>query len=359
MKSIVFICSLFVCVGFSSCDYFQTNRRLLPENEVINADSTRLAIINEFIEDEEDESFLYFQKAKTLKEIGEPEEAYKAIQKAIELDSMFSSYYFLCAELLNSNGDYSLAKEYCQRAESFGEQELELTYLSANLAAKTEDLITLVIKIAEIESVDPQYSELNYLNGVRYYLGKDTLKSIDLLSKFIKGRKDLHAYKILGELYLGTDELKKGLELDSIALSNYPNNTELLIRKANHLRSSGEDLESKLIFLNVLRLNSNNVEARLALVQIALKENNPIEGLNQLERLKSADSNKASVKSLEGDCYFMKRDYKNARLAYMDVLKQFPTDEYARKQISRINWRINNANSNIGTENNSNLAAPN
>lgn len=345
-------------MGFSSCEYFQANRRLLPENEALKGDSTRLAVINEFIEDEEDEPFPYYQKAKVLKEIGEVEEAYKAIQQAIALDSIQPAYHFLCAELLYGQKNYVRAKKYCQKAELLGEQVLEVTYLSANLAAKTEDLIPLVTKIAELESVDPLYSELRYLNGIRYYLGKDTVKAINLLSKFVKTQNDEHAFKVLGELYQAKGELDKGLEIDSIALSYYPKNTDLLLRKANHFLVLDENIKARQVFLEVLKDNPNNSDARFSLVEIALKLNDPEDGLRQLKKLNDPLRNQSKAKSLEGDCYFMKRDYKNARTAYLEVLKQNPQADHAQKQISRINWRIKNANSNISTENNSNLAAP-
>jgi len=193
------------------------------------------------------------------------EESFFTINNQIKLDLKSDTLYFIKVFAYDKYGLPSLPmiKEYV----NLSHYKTAMKLLHSNLNEAILELESSISTIKNNSSL-PYYQLSNIL-----YKQKNYIKSLELIKKALKIKKDKKYYYLLLDNYL---KLNKNEEIEKTLnkiLSSYPNDIKLLFFKANILFYKSQYKEASKILFKILQQKPNLKEANILMSKVLNKLN--------------------------------------------------------------------------------------
>lgn len=203
MKFIKLLLLISLSAFLISCKNKKDNSNNMPPiNELTYSSELQLSALNEAIEADPNNDYLYFKRADYFHGINNFRIAQNDIAKALRLDANVSSYWLLSAKINNELENIDQALSEAQKALELGNKEPIVYALLANCLLEKNDTITANQYIYKLSSLAPQMAELNYIEAKKSILKKDTLQSFLKYKLCIqKNPQFIEAYIDLMSLY--------------------------------------------------------------------------------------------------------------------------------------------------------------
>lgn len=333
-----FIFALFI---LSCSDKKQNSNKMPPINELNYSSELQLSALNEAIEADPNNDYLYYKRADYFYGINNFRIAQNDIVKAIRLEENVSAYWLLSAQINNEleNTDQSLAE--AQKALELGNTEPLLYALLANCLLEKNDTITANQYIFKLNAIAPQMAELNYIEAKKSILRKDTAQSFLKYKECIqKNPQYIEAYIALMSLYYNKQMYDSIMPLLIKAKRMRPCKPELFLYEGKFFESINKNKVAYAAYKEGLICDPQAMVLYKPLSEYYQKINNYKEAMSYLS--KWIEKNPFDAKSIikMGDYALKLNDNKGAITYYKNSLSIDTTNTYLRKEIERIEKSI-------------------
>lgn len=333
-----FIFALFI---LSCSDKKQNSNKMPPINELNYSSELQLSALNEAIEADPNNDYLYYKRADYFYGINNFRIAQNDIVKAIRLEENVSAYWLLSAQINNEleNTDQSLAE--AQKALELGNTEPLLYALLANCLLEKNDTITANQYIFKLNAIAPQMAELNYIEAKKSILRKDTAQSFLKYKECIqKNPQYIEAYIALMSLYYNKQMYDSIMPLLIKAKRMRPCKPELFLYEGKFFESINKNKVAYAAYKEGLICDPQAMVLYKPLSEYYQKINNYKEAMSYLS--KWIEKNPFDAKSIikMGDYALKLNDNRGAITYYKNSLSIDTTNTYLRKEIERIEKSI-------------------
>lgn len=342
MKIIKLACIFTFAIFLFSCSNKKENTNKMPSISELNYSSElQLSALNEAIEADPDNHYLYYKRADYFYGINNFRIAQNDIVKAIRLDENVSGYWLLSAQINNEleNTDQSLSE--AQKALELGNTEPLLYALLANCLLEKNDTITANQYISKLNAIAPQMAELNYIEAKKAIIRKDTAQSFLKYKACIqKNPQYIEAYISLMSLYYNKHMYDSIMPLLIKAKRMRPCKPELFLYEGKFFESINKDKVAYAAYREGLLCDPQAVVLYKPLSEYYQKTNNYKEAMSYLS--KWIEKHPADAKSIikMGDYALKLNDNRGAITYYKNSLSIDTTNTYLRKEIERIEKNI-------------------
>jgi len=312
-----------------------------PINELNYSSELQLSALNEAIEADPNNDYLYYKRADYFYGINNFRIAQNDIVKAIRLEENVSAYWLLSAQINNEleNTDQSLAE--AQKALELGNTEPLLYALLANCLLEKNDTITANQYIFKLNAIAPQMAELNYIEAKKSILRKDTAQSFLKYKECIqKNPQYIEAYIALMSLYYNKQMYDSIMPLLIKAKRMRPCKPELFLYEGKFFESINKNKVAYAAYKEGLICDPQAMVLYKPLSEYYQKINNYKEAMSYLS--KWIEKNPFDAKSIikMGDYALKLNDNRGAITYYKNSLSIDTTNTYLRKEIERIEKSI-------------------
>ena len=333
-----FIFALFI---LSCSDKKQNSNKMPPINELNYSSELQLSALNEAIEADPNNDYLYYKRADYFYGINNFRIAQNDIVKAIRLEENVSAYWLLSAQINNEleNTDQSLAE--AQKALELGNTEPLLYALLANCLLEKNDTITANQYIFKLNAIAPQMAELNYIEAKKSILRKDTAQSFLKYKECIqKNPQYIEAYIALMSLYYNKQMYDSIMPILIKAKRMRPCKPELFLYEGKFFESINKNKVAYAAYKEGLICDPQAMVLYKPLSEYYQKINNYKEAMSYLS--KWIEKNPFDAKSIikMGDYALKLNDNRGAITYYKNSLSIDTTNTYLRKEIERIEKSI-------------------
>lgn len=331
----------FVLFLFSCSNKKENVNKMPPINELSYSSELQLSALNEAIEADPDNHYLYFKRADYFYGINNFRIAQNDIVKAIRLDENVSGYWLLSAQINNEleNTDQSLSE--AQKALELGNTEPLLYALLANCLLEKNDTISANQYISKLNAIAPQMAELNYIEAKKAFLRKDTAQSFAKYKACIqKNPQYIEAYIALMSLYYNKHMYDSIMPLLIKAKRMRPCKPELFLYEGKFFESINKDKVAYAAYREGLLCDPQAVVLYKPLSEYYQKNNNYKEAMNYLSKWIEKNPNDAKSIIKMGDYALKLDDNRGAVTYYKNSLSIDTTNTYLRKEIERIEKNI-------------------
>lgn len=335
MKNIVF---LLVLALLTSCDYFtRTSMKIHPFSEG-EYDGNYLEYINEEIEDDEDNPYLYFLKSRFLLENNRLEEANTAINQSLVLDSSNVEYLKQKCFIEYEKGSYKKAVRFGEKAREGGGKELELYEKMVFAHNQLNNTIQADLYTKRIKNIAPDYPRLDFLIGMNYLNVSDTLDAIFYLKKAAKDQGyDEEVFGNLIQLLVKTKRVEEAKNYLDIALEKSPDNPDLVLQYANTQKQKGDNQEYELWMKKAFQTDTTRLDIAKELVDYYIDKGQRYTATSFAEELDSATFAKnKDYFNMMGDVYYARYINSKSEKYYNYSLQIDSTQSYVDDQLKKI-----------------------
>jgi|GEM_PF-4390044 len=200
-----YIFLLFTLLGFvlTSCGS-KNNETTIPDaSSVENLSEASLNVLNESIEDDPSNDFLYYKRALFYYRHQNFPKALIDINKAIELEDDKGDYYLLQGEVNYANGSLLVAKEAALKAESLLDNIPALMVLQSNIYLDLRDTLKYNAYINKTVQLIPFKADADFVMARKYLIDKDSVRSLNYFQSAVRKDPDyLPAYKEIIRIYM-------------------------------------------------------------------------------------------------------------------------------------------------------------
>ena len=332
---------IFALLILSCSDKKQDSNKMPPINELNYSSELQLSALNEAIESDPNNDYLYYKRANYFFGINNFRIAQNDILKAIRLDENVSGYWLLSAQINNEleNTDQSLAE--AEKALELGNTEPLLYALLANCLLEKNDTITANQYINKLNAIAPQMAELNYIEAKKSILRKDTAQSFLKYKACIqKNPQYIEAYIALMSLYYNKQMYDSIMPLLIKAKRMRPCKPELFLYEGKFFESINKNKVAYAAYQEGLLCDPQAMVLYKPLSEYYQKTNNYKEAMSYLS--KWIEKNPTDAKSIikMGDYALKLNDNRGAITYYKNSLSIDTTNSYLRKEIERIEKNI-------------------
>jgi tetratricopeptide (TPR) repeat protein len=325
-----------------SCSSKKENANKMPPiNELNYSSELQLSALNEAIEEDPNNHYLYYKRANYFYGINNFRIALNDIVKAIRLDENVSAYWLLSAQINNEleNTDQSLSE--AQKALELGNTEPLLYALLANCLLEKNDTISANQYIARLNAIAPQMAELNYIEAKKAIIRKDTTQSfLQYKSCIQKNPQYIEAYIALMSLYYKKHMYDSIMPLLIKAKRMRPCKPELFLYEGKFFESINKDKVAYAAYREGLLCDPQAVVLYKPLSEYYQKTNNYKEAMNYLSKwIEKHPSDAKSIIKM-GDYALKLNDNRGAITYYKNSLSIDTSNTYLRKEIDRIEKNI-------------------
>ncbi len=326
-----------VCL-LTSCDYFtRTSMKIHPFSEG-KYQENYLGYINEEIEDDEDNPYLYFLKSRFLLEQKKVDEANLAINQSLLLDSSNVEYLKLKCFIEYEKKNYKKAIEFGEKAREGGEKELELYEKMVFAHNQLNNTIQADLYTKRIKNIAPDYPRLDFLIGMNYLNVSDTLDAIFYLKKAATEQGyDEEVFGHLIKVLVKTNRIDTAKNYLDIALEKSPDDPDLVLQYAQTQKQKGDYQEYELWMKKAFSTDSTRLDIAKELVDFYIDKGQRYTATTFSEDLDSATfSANKDYFTLMGDVYYARYINSKSEQYYNYSLQMDSTQTYVQEQLSKI-----------------------
>ena len=306
-------------------------------NELNYSSELQLSALNEAIEADPDNHYLYFKRAEYFFGINNFRIAQNDIAKALRIEESTPSYWLLSAQINNELKNVDLSLSEAQKALELGDNTPLLYSLLANCLLEKNDTITANQYILKLQSIAPQMAELDYLEGRIFLLKKDTITSYSKYKSCIKKNPQyIDAYIELMILYYNKHMYDSIMPLLIKAKRMRPNNPELFLYEGKFYESINKSQVAFAAYNEGLLCDPQAMILYIPLSDYYAKQNNNKEAMNYMQKWLDKNPMDAAALIKMGE-YALKQNDKPAAVTYYKNSLLIDTSHvYLKKEIERI-----------------------
>ena len=300
-------------------------------------------------------SAIYYKLGESYYLRGSFHRGIQYIEKAIEIDSDNLPYYLVLADIYIAQQEYILAAEVYENMLENNPDVIEYYYETAHLykqigmmeadnlksflseengsSKQRKELQTKVTN--PLKKATLFYNKFEKSNGISEevsyekfsiysYLGKNT-EATKELNNLIKEYPKNPEYKVkLARFYYQIDENEKAVDyLENESKSN-PHESEYHMALAEMYKLEGNDKKSNEHLMAVFASPSYSIHNKVKIISGMLQSTDPNKrklALEMAKRTAASNADYPQAHSILGDAYYVNRDNKNARKAFLESLK--------------------------------------
>jgi tetratricopeptide (TPR) repeat protein len=336
--------SIFVAllITFFSCgNKKEKSNNMPPLTELTYSSELQLSSLNEAIETDPNNDYLYFKRADYFFGINNFRIAQNDISKALRLDGSISDYWLLSAKINNELENVDFALSEAQKALELGNTEPILYALLANCLLEKNDTISANQYIAKLSSIAPQMAELNYIEAKKSILRKDTAQTfLKYKSCIQKNPQYIEAYIDLMSLYYAKHMYDSIMPLLIKAQRMRPCKPELFLYEGKFFESIQKENVALAAYKEGLLCDPQAIVLYKPLSEYYQKKQNYKEAIAYLS--KWLERNPLDTKSIikMGDYSLKLEDNRGAIIYYKNALSIDTSVVYIKKEIDRIEKMI-------------------
>ena len=345
--------SIFIAllIAFFSCGSKKdSSNNMPPLNELTYSSELQLSALNEAIEADPNNDYLYFKRADYFYGINNFRIAQNDIAKALRLDGSVSAYWLLSAKINNELVNVDLALSEAQKALELGNSEPILYALLANCLLEKNDTISANKYISKLSSIAPQMAELTYIEAKKSLLRKDTAQTfLKYKSCIQKNPQYIEAYIDLMSLYYAKHMYDSIMPLLIKAKRMRPCTPELFLYEGKFFESIKKGSVALASYKEGLLCDPQASVLYKPLSEYYQENQNYKEAMTYLSKWleKNPSDSKSIIKM--GDYSLKLEDNRGAITYYKNALSLDTSSAFVKKEIERIE-KIIQAKSEVKSE---------
>ncbi len=324
-------------IVLQSCSDDKDINKMATQNELTYSSELQLSALNEAIEENPDDPFLYFKRANYFYSINNFRIAQNDIQKALRIDESVSSYWLLSAQINNELKNVDQALEEAEKALSLENKEPVLYILLANCLLEKNDTISANKYINMLDATAPQMAELNYIQAKKLLIKKDTIRSFNKYKECIqKDPQFIEAYIELMSLYYKKHMYDSIMPLLIKAKRMRPCKPELFLYEGKFFESIHKNQVALASYKEGLLCDPQASELYIPMSEYYQSQGNYQQAMTYLGKWIERHPLDAKSISKMGD-YALKQNDPNAAITYYkNSLSIDSSNTYLTKEIERI-----------------------
>lgn len=265
----------------------KNNEVTIPKaSSVENLSEASLNILNEAIEEDPSNAFLYYKRALFYSHHHSSAKALLDINKAVELDDEKGDYYLLQGEVYYATGNVLLAKEAATKAETILDNVPALMVLQSNIYLDLRDTIKYNQYIHKTVQLIPFKADADFVQARKYLIDKDSVRSLNYFQSAVQKDADyLPAYKEIIKIYMNKAMYDSSMSyvLNGIRISHLdPLFYEAEGRFFEKVKLYGA---AESAYLIALKYSNNNPEYYKLLADLKYQQNDYNKALNWYSQL--------------------------------------------------------------------------
>jgi len=337
MKKQILLSIYLISVVFLSCSNEKDSNKMATQNELSYSSELQLSALNEAIEANPDDPFLYFKRANYFYGINNFRIAQNDIQKAIRIDKSVSAYWLLSAQINNELRNIDQALEEAEKALQLENKEPILYVLLANCLLEKNDTISANKYISLLSAVAPQMAELNYIQAKKLLIKKDTIHSFYKYKECIqKDPQFIEAYIELMSLYYKKQMYDSIMPLLIKAKRMRPCKPELFLYEGKFFESIHKDQVAYASYKEGLLCDPQAAELYLPMSDYYVSQGNYRLAMSYLGKWIEKHPQDAKSISKMGDFALKQNDKNGAITFYKNSLSIDSTNAYLKKEVERL-----------------------
>lgn len=301
-----------------------------------------LNVLNEEVEYFPEHADVYFKKAEVLEKLKNPDNAIINYRKAIKLDSTNATYYKSLARLFARQDKLKRAEENAVKALQLGDQSADLQQLLGLVYEKEGTYGQALNHLNKAIESSPTNSDYVFSKGKLYLLQGDTSKAKEFLlanQRRLNGNKEI--YQALADIHSFEKKYSEALAyLDSSMLLVGEDKLPLLLKKADILRKSGQNVVAKELLNSYIKEDSVNFALTYKLAELHYYSYGYDSALFYLNKAVSLSNKNKEAFLLMGKVYDRKRMYYSARDQFQNALLIDTSFQEAKLAIEELNKKL-------------------
>ncbi len=320
MKHTVFLI-LWMTVFFNACGSKNNETSIPDASSVENLSEASLNILNESIEDDPSNDFLYYKRALFYYRHHNFPKALLDINKAVELEDEKGDYYLLQGEINYASGNLLLAKEAALKAESLLDDIPALMVLQSNIYLDLRDTLKYNTYISKTVQLIPFKADADFVLARKYLIDKDSVRSLNYLQSAVRKDADyLPAYKEIIKIYMNKAMYDSSMSyvLNGIRISHQlPLFYEAEGRFFEKVKLYGA---AESAYLIALKYSNNNPEYYKLLGDLKYKTNDHLKALSWYNLLLAARPGDKELLTLVAESALKGKDWSKATYYYSKLI---------------------------------------
>ncbi len=313
---------------------FSCGEKKNQENTPREKTETPADLLSEKIENDPNNSALYFQRSKLNLTMKKTALAEADIRKAISIDSLKSEYHMLLADICYTGFRIPDAEGAFKKAASLDASNIEAFLKLAELYLYMKKYEESVSNANEALRIDKHRGKAYFIKGFVYKETKDTLRAISNFQTCVEQEPNYYDAIIqLGNLY-STHNDPIALQYYNSALKLQPHSVEALYNRGLYYQNTGAAEKAVTDYNQLLKLNPRYGFAWFNLGYIAMKfEKDYQKAIPLFTNALNYENYYVEAYYNRGICYEKVGDKQKAKADYLEALSIFPTYDLAKKAL--------------------------
>lgn len=265
------------------------------------------------------DAVLYLELGKTYAQLGEPDSAQTAYERAIDIQPDNSSAYMWLGQLMEEIGELDKALEYSHKGAEIRPGDSDYEYIIGTLYFRNGDTEKAV------EYLEPVANELEFHQGAQYNYGQ-ALRRL--------GREDE------AQFYLArADSAQKLQQMVNEAvngINNEPANRDNWVRLALLLWQTGQQERAVESYTTAVNIDPANFALQSNLAMMLVESGRVDEGIRRYETILRLRPDLTDVWLNLGAAYANNGDSDNAKAAWEKALELDPNNRRAKDNLSQL-----------------------
>lgn len=310
-----------IAVWLSACGSKNNETSIPDASSVENLSEASLNVLNESIDDDPSNDFLYYKRALFYYSHHNFPKALLDINKAVELEEDKGDYYLLQGEVNYASGNLLLAKEAALKAESLLDNVPALMVLQSNIYLDLRDTLKYNSYINKTVQLIPFKADADYVMARKYLIDKDSVRSLNYLQSAVRKDPDyLPAYKEIIKIYMNKAMYDSSMSyvLNGIRISHQlPLFYEAEGRFFEKVKLYGA---AESAYLIALKYSNNNPEYYKLLGDLKYKTNDHAKALSWYNLLLASRPNDKQLLTLVAESAIKAKDWSKATYYYSKLM---------------------------------------